>query len=68
MKRYRLQTRPFIEHKQRGWGFGRVASYGPWRTLKAFDTLELARTVGRRASIVGLAQWRILYGQEKHEL
>jgi hypothetical protein len=66
--KYRVQKRDFLEHKRRAWGFGRVASYGPWRTVETAVSLEEARTAGRKRAAVGLAQWRILYGREKYEL
>jgi hypothetical protein len=66
--KYRIQRRPLDGFKRRGWGFGRVMSYGKWKTFTTRDTEAEARDeAGRLRRLGGLWDWRILHGKETIE-
>jgi hypothetical protein len=66
--KYRVQRREVLGFKKRGWGFGRVMSYGPWVTVAATDTVEEARAAHRKLAVAGLYGWRIVHGKERIEV
>lgn len=61
---YRVQRAEFRGIVNRGWGFGRAASWGPWRTVFTGTEVE-ATAYFERWSRKGLARWRIVHGKQE---
>lgn len=63
-KQYRVQSRGFLGMFRRGWGYGTVASYSPWRTEFVTPDLEKARAYVEERRAIGMRQWKIWFGTE----
>lgn len=64
MKQFRVQRSNHQGVKPRAWGYGKVASWSPWRTVFMAPTLEGAEELYERWSKIGLSRWRIVHGTE----
>ena len=59
--KYRIQQSDFLGIVNRGWGYGRAASWGRWRTVDRYETEEQARAKFPMYRN-GLRRARIVYG------
>lgn len=71
MKSYRVQASNMNGYVRRGWGMGRVASWGPWVTIARDVNEAAAREHYEKAKAVsGLRRVRLVFGAqtvEKHQ-
>jgi len=63
LKKYRVQTSDHHGITQRGWGFGKCTSWGPWTTVDEKDTEEQGREAFQLCkNRSGLRRVRLIHG------